>query len=66
MSFAERHLTAAGPLEVAGRTIKRYYVSMAESPIDAQIVESARAFLPRLADRLLEPLTGGPRLPTGA
>jgi hypothetical protein len=48
MRFAERHLTTAGPIEVAGRKIKLYYVSLAAGPIDAQIVEAAEAFLPRL------------------
>lgn len=48
MSFAPRFLSCHGLLQVAGRSVKRYHVSVDEAPIEPAIVAAAHAMLPRL------------------
>jgi hypothetical protein len=48
MAFTQRHLTVPTPIEIGGRQVKRYHVSVFESPIEDDIQASARAFTPAL------------------
>jgi hypothetical protein len=48
MPFAPRFLTRHGLVQMAGRTLKRYHVSIDDAPIEAAVVEAAHAILPRL------------------
>lgn len=48
MAFEERYLRTHAPVEVAGRTVKRYDVTMGDLKIDDELREAAMAFLPSL------------------
>jgi len=48
MAFNEKLLTTALPIEVAGRSIKRYYVTTETAGIDAAIQRAAVGVLPSL------------------
>lgn len=48
MAFAERFLTTPDPVELSGRTIKRYEIHIEDEPIDSSIRDAAYAWLPRL------------------
>lgn len=48
MPFTERHLTVPGPIDLDGRTLKRYHVGIDPGPLDPGVEEAAYAFLPRL------------------
>ena len=48
MAFTERFLTTADPVELSGRTIKRYEIHIEDRPIDSSIRAAAYAWLPRL------------------
>jgi hypothetical protein len=48
MSFTEKYLRAPGPVEIAGRQVKRYHVSTLDADIEDGIQKAAYGFLPRL------------------
>jgi hypothetical protein len=48
MTFAERFLTTAEPIEMAGRQIKRYHLRVVDADVDAEIQSAAYAMLPGL------------------
>lgn len=47
MPFTEKHLTAPAPIEVSGRQVKRYHISI-QPDIEDGIQKAAYDFLPRL------------------
>lgn len=49
MTFEEKLLTSPPPVEVAGRRIKRYYVTSELAPVTADIERAAMELLPKLA-----------------
>jgi hypothetical protein len=48
MAFLERHLMVLPPVEIGGRQIKRYHVSVVDAPIEDEIRTAAEAFVPAL------------------
>ena len=48
MTYADRHLTVPGVIDVAGRRIKRYHVNVTPTEIAPAIQQAAYAFLPEL------------------
>jgi hypothetical protein len=48
MTFAERFLSTPGRIEVAGRQIKRYHITMTDSELDQAIQDAAYALVPQL------------------
>jgi hypothetical protein len=48
MAFQERHLVVLPPIEIGGRQVKRYHVSVFESPIEGEIQAAAEALAPAL------------------
>jgi hypothetical protein len=48
MAFRDRHLTVLPPIELGGRQVKRYHVSVFESPIEDGIQAAAEALAPSL------------------
>jgi hypothetical protein len=48
MPFTERRLSIEPPVEVAGRQVKRYHVTIAQEPVEPDIVTAAMAYLPEL------------------
>jgi hypothetical protein len=48
MAFTEKFLRTPGVLELAGRHVKRYHVSTADTEIEDSVQKAAYAFLPRL------------------
>lgn len=48
MPFVEKFLRVPGPIEVAGRTVKRYHVNTLDAEIEEEVRRAAYAFLPRL------------------
>src|ERR1700722_12551147 len=49
MAFTEKLLTSQPPIEVAGRRLKRYYVTSEIAPVTAGIEQAALEQLPKLA-----------------
>jgi hypothetical protein len=49
MTFIEKLLTSQPPIEVAGRRLKRYYLSEETAPVTADIERAAAELLPKLA-----------------
>jgi hypothetical protein len=56
MAFQQRYMTKAPPVEIGGRQIKRYHVSVVNAPVEQEIQEAAEAFVPAL----LPPADGTP------
>jgi hypothetical protein len=52
VAFTERYLSTPGPIEVAGRKLKRYHVNVDDAPIEDAIETAAYGFLPRLLPAL--------------
>lgn len=48
MSFTEKYLRALGPVEIAGRQVKRYHVTTVAAGIENGVQRAAYEFLPRL------------------
>lgn len=48
MAFQPRHLTVPPPIEIGGRQIKRYHVSVFDVPIEDDVQAAAAAFVPAL------------------
>jgi hypothetical protein len=48
MAFQQRHLTVPPAIELGGRQVKRYHVSVFDSPIEDDIQVAAEAFAPGL------------------
>jgi hypothetical protein len=48
MPFAERFLTTPEPVELPGRTVKRYEIHIEDKPVGDVITTAAYAWLPRL------------------
>jgi hypothetical protein len=49
MTFKEKLLTSLPPIEVAGRRLKRYYVTSETAPVTPDIGQAATELLPKLA-----------------
>jgi hypothetical protein len=49
MAFTEKLLSSQPPVEVAGRRLKRYYVTSQTAPLTADIERAALKLLPTLA-----------------
>jgi hypothetical protein len=48
MTYTDKYLRAPGPVEIAGRQVKRYHVATADTGIEEGVQRAAYAFLPRL------------------
>jgi hypothetical protein len=48
MAFIQRHLTVPPPINLGGRQIKRYHISVFDAPIEDAIQAAAQAFAPTL------------------
>jgi hypothetical protein len=48
MTYTDKYLRAPGPVEIAGRQVKRYHVATADTGIEDGVQRAAAAFLPRL------------------
>src|SRR5262252_6928262 len=48
MSISEKFLRAPGPIEISGRTLKRYHITTFEAEIEPGIQKAARDILPEL------------------